>query len=160
MEQTQEVENAHDMPVRDVVFAEPRQNQLATCGDDCAVKLWDIRQLKDPTCLLELTGHSHWVWKCDINPFHNQLLLSSSSDSLVILWSAQPLGGGLEGSPQKSSPKSIPVDRNVHTYSDHEDSVYGLSWSRVDPWVFASVSYDGRVVINKVPSEIKYKILI
>lgn len=43
MEQTQEVENAHEMPVRDVAFAGPQQSQLATCGDDCAVRLWDIR---------------------------------------------------------------------------------------------------------------------
>lgn len=37
----------------------------------------------------------------------------------------------------------------VHTYEEHEDSVYGLAWSAVDPWLFASLSYDGRVVINK-----------
>ena len=36
----------------------------------------------------------------------------------------------------------------------------GVGWSAVDPWVFASLSYDGRVVINRVPSQIKYKILI
>jgi hypothetical protein len=38
--------------------------------------------------------------------------------------------------------------------------VYGLAWSCVDPWLFASLSYDGRVVVNKVPKNIKYKILI
>ena len=36
----------------------------------------------------------------------------------------------------------------------------GVEWSMADPWVFASLSYDGRVVINRVPSSIKYKILI
>ncbi len=36
----------------------------------------------------------------------------------------------------------------------------GVEWSTADPWVFASLSYDGRVVINRVPSSIKYKILI
>jgi hypothetical protein len=36
----------------------------------------------------------------------------------------------------------------------------GLEWSATDPWVFASLSYDGRVVVNRVPSQIKYKILI
>ena len=36
----------------------------------------------------------------------------------------------------------------------------GLEWSAADPWVFASLSYDGRVVVNRVPSQIKYKILI
>lgn len=36
----------------------------------------------------------------------------------------------------------------------------GVEWSTVDPWVFASLSYDGRIVVNRVPSQIKYKILI
>ncbi len=38
-------------------------------------------------------------------------------------------------------------------------SVYAVEWSPVDPWVFASLSYDGRFVINKVPDQIKFKIL-
>ena len=36
----------------------------------------------------------------------------------------------------------------------------GVAWSAADPWVFASLSYDGRVVVNRVPGQIKYKILI
>lgn len=36
----------------------------------------------------------------------------------------------------------------------------GVAWSSVEPWVFASVSYDGRVAVNRVPSQVKYKILI
>lgn len=55
---------------------------------------------------------------------------------------------------------SAVIDEKAHTYDDHEDSVYGLAWSCVEPFVFASVSYDGRVVVNKVPSTVKYKILI
>ena len=27
----------------------------------------------------------------------------------------------------------------------------GLAWSVVDPWQFASLSYDGRVVVHAVP---------
>ena len=36
----------------------------------------------------------------------------------------------------------------------------GVAWSRSDPWTFASLSYDGRVAINTVSSQVKYKILI
>lgn len=43
---------------------------------------------------------------------------------------------------------------------EHEDSVYGLAWSAADPWVLASMSYDGRVAVNHVPKNLKYKILI
>ena len=36
----------------------------------------------------------------------------------------------------------------------------GVAWSLADPWTFASLSYDGRMIVNKVPSHTKYKILI
>jgi hypothetical protein len=45
-------------------------------------------------------------------------------------------------------------------YDEHEESVYVAEWSAADPWVFASLSYDGRFVINRVPREIKYRILL
>lgn len=45
----------------------------------------------------------------------------------------------------------------IQTYDDHEDSVYAVEWSAADFWTFASLSYDGRLVINKVPRSVKYK---
>lgn len=53
------------------------------------------------------------------------------------------------------------ADGRVVTWDEeHEDSVYGLAWSAADPWVLASMSYDGRIVVNHVPKNLKYKILI
>jgi len=52
------------------------------------------------------------------------------------------------------------MDGLVASYDQHEDSIYSLSWSAADPWIFASVSYDGRVVINTVPKDEKYKIIL
>lgn len=51
-------------------------------------------------------------------------------------------------------------DGLLETFDQHEDSVYCAEWSSVDPWVFASVSYDGRVIFSKVPKQYKYKILL
>lgn len=51
-------------------------------------------------------------------------------------------------------------DGIIATYEEHEDSVYAVDWSAADPWVFASLSYDGRLVINRVPRAEKYKILL
>ena len=51
------------------------------------------------------------------------------------------------------------VDSVVKEYEEHEDSVYSAEWSGVDPWVFASLSYDGRLVINHVPNKEKFHIL-
>jgi EARP and GARP complex-interacting protein 1 len=51
-------------------------------------------------------------------------------------------------------------DVKVRSYDDHEESVYSVAWSAADPFVFVSVSYDGRVVLNHVPSTEKYKVLL
>lgn len=51
-------------------------------------------------------------------------------------------------------------DVKVRSFDEHEESVYGVAWSACDPFVFVSVSYDGRVVLNHVPQTEKYKILL
>ncbi|KAJ1667687.1 Protein tssc1 [Coemansia sp. RSA 1813] len=53
-----------------------------------------------------------------------------------------------------------PTDGLVAQFDDHETSVYAAHWSAADPWIFASLSFDGRMVINLVPREEKYKILL
>lgn len=51
-------------------------------------------------------------------------------------------------------------DGMLQCYEQHEDSVYCAEWSSADPWTFASLSYDGRLVISRVPRHYKYKILL
>ena len=48
----------------------------------------------------------------------------------------------------------------MRSYDQHDDSVYAVAWSAGDPWIFASLSYDGQVVINTVPQDQKYKIIL
>lgn len=40
------------------------------------------------------------------------------------------------------------------------DVTADLAWSASDPWVYATLSYDGAVVVHHVPSKEKYKILL
>ncbi|KAK3263763.1 hypothetical protein CYMTET_27454, partial [Cymbomonas tetramitiformis] len=140
-----------------------------TAGDDCKIRFWDKRNAqKGP--LLEMIAHSHWVWQAKYNPFHDRLLLTSSTDTNAALWRVLSLSAdakleeyGASVSPTASpSSRSIkdPSDIQVHTYTEHEDSIYGVAWSASDPWIFATLSYDGRVVINTVPRGEKYKILL
>jgi WD40 repeat protein len=51
-------------------------------------------------------------------------------------------------------------DVRVKAFDEHEESVYSVAWSACDPFVFISVSYDGRVVLNHVPSTEKYRLLL
>lgn len=48
----------------------------------------------------------------------------------------------------------------VKMMDEHEDSVCSVSWSAAEAWLFCSLSYDGRVILNHVPSTEKYKILL
>lgn len=174
MKRVGEIPDAHLMPVRDVDFAHQQQNRVVSAGDDCRLCIWDLRSLGSSISpLLELGGHSHWIWQAKYNPHHDSLLLSASSDSLVNLWHT-PLtaeessgrgSGGSRGPQTGGVSLAKGFGKDVHdgkacTYDDHEDSVYGAAWSLSDPWTFASLSYDGRLVVNKVPSHTKYKILI
>jgi len=162
---------AHDQMVRDVEYNPYQNYRLATCGDDCMVKFWDLRNTKDP--VLVLCGHSHWISKVTFNPSYDQLVLSCGTDSKVNLWSLASISSkvkekeldneneGGESSPVLSSSKRDDSLFNslVHTYDEHEESVYSVCWSSVNSWTFGSVSYDGRVLIHTVPKSEKLRIL-
>ncbi|XP_016335934.1 EARP-interacting protein homolog [Sinocyclocheilus anshuiensis] len=165
------IESAHGQLVRDLDFNPNKQYYLASCGDDCKVKFWDVRHINEPVKCLE--EHSHWVWSVRYNHSHDQLLLTGSSDSRVILSnmvsiSSEPFGhlvdddelSDNEESQQEDKGKEPLRDSIIATYEEHEDSVYAVEWSAADPWLFASLSYDGRLVINRVPRALKYRILL
>ncbi|XP_020081608.1 WD repeat-containing protein DWA2-like, partial [Ananas comosus] len=78
-----------------------------------------------------------------------ETLQSAGTDSTVNLWSVKIAS-------DDSTPES-PVDSSrrltdplLNSYTDYEDSIYGLAWSSREPSVFASLSYDGRVVVESV----------
>ncbi|KAM7079523.1 EARP and GARP complex-interacting protein 1 isoform 2-T2 [Molossus nigricans] len=131
--------------------------QVAT-ANDTAVRGWDTRSMR--------------VWNVRYNHSHDQLVLTGSSDSRVILSnmvsiSSEPFGHLVdddlsdqeERRPEDKS-QEPPQDGVIATYEEHEDSVYAVEWSSADPWLFASLSYDGRLVINRVPRALKYHILL
>lgn len=158
------ISQAHSQIVRDIDFNPNSQYYFATSGDDCEVKFWDIRNLSRPA--LKMFHHSHWVWSVRYNTFHDHLVLTSSSDGNVNLLragsiSSQPYGCLIDEELEEdetnikpmaaAKPKAPTGDGLIRSFKDHEDSVYGVEWSPSDPWTFASLSYDGRFIINKVP---------
>lgn len=50
-------------------------------------------------------------------------------------------------------------DGRLEKLEEHEESVYSCAWATNDPWVFATLSLDGRVVISRVKRHHKYAIL-
>ncbi|PVU91625.1 hypothetical protein BB561_004300 [Smittium simulii] len=259
--------------------------QFSTGGEDGTVRVFDLRKLENGEAYQTLYSnayneriqveisdhsHSHWVYSVEYNPFHDQLLLTSGSDSKVNLFniyslsSANIISNMLPKASQNSnadlsedsninidfdqtyseiSRKSFEnhhsnqdkacfdssitdadnynhdnkegdnqsVDKNTDNYDlklfegdgvnennlddgdiytdlgftrgkdklseeieststkhdgliaqfdNHESSVYQSCWSKTNPWVFASLSFDGRVVVSYIPQSEKLKILL
>jgi len=78
--------------------------------------------------------------------------VSGSSDSFLNLWFVSSLSSG-PADDDDDTPSLPTRDQLIKTYEEHDDSVYSVAWSAASHWMFASLSYDGRVVINFVPEE-------
>ncbi|KAF2897775.1 hypothetical protein ILUMI_08406 [Ignelater luminosus] len=158
------IDSAHGQLMRDMDFNLNKQYHIATCGDDGFVKIWDFRQTSSP--IYSRTDHSHWVWCVRFNPFHDQLLLTASSDARVLLSSAASVSSENnqdvnihDDSLDSSENKQILSDGPLQ-WCEHEDSVYCAEWSPAEPWIFASLSYDGRLLISRVKRSLKYQIML
>ncbi|CAI7884946.1 unnamed protein product [Closterium sp. NIES-53] len=167
---TASIEGAHHLQIRDIDFNPNHPHILASAGDDSRIRLWDLRSTKQ--AIVELPGHSHWTCSVRYNRFYDELLLSSGTDSAVNLWHVpsasaaavadhlragpNPTGSGRAASAAGGYPRGG-VDELAVSFTDYEDSVYGVTWSAIDPWVFASLSYDGRVVVDLVPTVVRSK---
>ena len=149
------IDHAHGQMIRDINFNVNKTHTIATCGDDCYVKIWDMRKKSEP--LVTMSEHGHWVWSVRFNPLHDSLILSCSSDSRVILHRIASVSSEVNDLERQ---KDLLEDCVVKYYEDHEDSVYAAEWSHADPWTFASLSYDGRLVINRVPNDEKWKYIL
>ncbi|KAL7732479.1 hypothetical protein ACLKA6_004436 [Drosophila palustris] len=159
------IDDAHGQLVRDLDCNPNKQCHLVTGGDDGCLKVWDCRMVKSP--VFERSDHSHWVWSVRFNTFHDQLILSSSSDCKVLLTCAGSVSSEALSTDSIEGSSSVPQERHkvlsdglLQAFEQHEDSVYCAEWSNVDPWIFASLSYDGRVIISKVPKQYKYQIIL
>jgi WD40 repeat protein len=152
----------HRYGVTDLDYNPNKPYVLVTSGQDGMVKFWDVRTAKRPL-LVARGGHSHWVSNVKYNPFHDQLVLSSGTDSVANLWrlstiSSAPLltmNDDASGDMSESSAPNVRVARH-----EHGDSIYATSWAAADAWIYMVIGYDGKAVLNHVPSKEKYKILL
>ncbi|WOL05302.1 WD repeat-containing protein DWA2 [Canna indica] len=152
MTKTTSIEQAN---VRDLDYNPKKQHLLVTAEDVSGIRLWDLRRPKFP--VKELPGHAHWTWIVRHNPKYDELILSAGTDSTVNLWLANRPGNDDLVPESMFDVPTQSKDSLLNSYTDYEDSVYGLAWSARDPLVFASLSYDGRVIVESVKSYIRRK---
>lgn len=168
-----QIDDAHTQTIRDIDVNPNKAFHIATAGDDSILKIFDVRNSKEP--VFSRRDHLHWIFSVSFNKFHDQLILSSSSDGKVLLTCASSCSSEAPKDKNSSSndmdededdefqhkiKKTHLSDGLLETFEQHEESVYCVEWSAADPWIFASVSYDGRVIISRVPKKYKYQILL
>lgn len=60
----------------------PSMNYLASSGEDAVIRIWDI---SNNECILELKGHSGWIWGL-VFSYDGKKLISGSDDGAIIVW--------------------------------------------------------------------------
>ncbi|XP_025723473.1 EARP and GARP complex-interacting protein 1 isoform X3 [Callorhinus ursinus] len=132
--------------------------QVATASDT-TVRGWDTRSMSQIYCIEN--AHGQLVRDLDFNPNKQYYLASCGDDCKVKFWDTRNVTEPVKTLEEHSHwSQEPPRDGVIATYEEHEDSVYAADWSSADPWLFASLSYDGRLVINRVPRALKYHILL
>jgi EARP and GARP complex-interacting protein 1 len=192
----------HRYGVTDLDYNPNKPHMMVTSGKDGLIKFWDLRKTSSQTAynedintspkklkklhplMVARGGHSHWATKVAYNPFHDQLIVSAGTDSIVNLWrmstiSSAPLvmleddddgdhendmrndSKHIQNVEKLSSSSSSSEGPNVRVSQyEHMDSVNAIAWGAADAWIYLSASHDGKVVLNHVPSKEKYKILL
>lgn len=93
------------------------------------------------------------------NPVHDELIGTASSDGQVLITRLVGISSSAVENEDTKVKTSI-EDKIVSTIDHHEDSVYCVEWSTANSWILASLSYDGRLLLNKVPKDEQLRILL
>lgn len=114
-------------------------------GGDGRVNLWRASSVSSAP-LLELGD--------------DEIFASGSTSGSTSAGGAGAAAASAPAAPARRSEPKMAADAAIRAHEEHEDSVYSVAWSAASAWVYASLSYQGRVTVAQVPSAEKYKILL
>nr|XP_034337381.1 coronin-1C-A isoform X6 [Crassostrea gigas] len=90
VEMNQPVVDGHKGPVLDIAFCPHNDDVIASCSEDCTVKVWQIpeggltRNLTEP--VVELVSHIKRACIVTWHPSAQNILLSAGADSKICIW--------------------------------------------------------------------------
>lgn len=128
------------------VLYNPFHDQLVlSAGSDCLVNLWRISTISSAPLLT----------------FDDEQQQQQQQPSNLLGGGGNNTTGGSLDDPTDLQDLPEPEGPNVRVSRyEHMDSVNAIAWGAADAWIYMSASYDGKVVLNHVPSKEKYKILL
>jgi WD40 repeat protein len=130
--------DAHNHHVTCTKFNVMHDEYIVSGGTDCDVCLWKCEDISGAA--LE-SGSPLTASNRNTTTRRNSYSSNSSVESPMSI-------KGVVRASKKTSGHFNPL---VCRYTRHEDSVDSVCWSYASPWVFASVSWDGSVMVNAVP---------
>jgi len=153
-----EIQHCHRGGVTAIDYNPNKPYTVATAGQDGTAKIWDLRQAAHPV-LTARGGHSHWVSALQYNPFHDQLVVTTGTDGVAALWRWSTVSSApvLEDEGDRNDNHAL---NTLVARHEHGESCYAAAWSAADAWIYLTVSFDGKAVLQHVPSKEKYKILL
>lgn len=117
--------------VADLCWDPFNKHRLAVAGDDAKIRMWQVPEgglketLTEPELILQ--GHTEKIYSIKFHPLASGLLVSSSYDLTVRLW-------------------SLESGQEVKLLTGHEEQVFCMAWSP-DGKLLATVCKDGKVRI-------------
>lgn len=117
---------------------------IATGGVDRAIRVFDIRNASGgPTSLL--VGHEYAVRRLAWSPHASDILVSTSYDMTVRLWTD---GSTMAPTPEMASQSPIRAGVQLGLMNRHTEFVMGVDWCLfgVGGWV-ATVGWDERLLL-------------
>jgi len=151
----------------------PFHDQLVlTGGSDGIANLWRISSCSSAP-LLELNGNEEDDGEISEGDGGDDMEDGKSKDAATNegeeytrakdYW-APKSDDGEDESEEEDISKSSRNESNAQdirvTRFECSDVTADLAWSAADPWIYATLSYDGAIVVHHVPSKEKYKILL
>ena len=74
----------HQHEILSCDFSKYDKNLIATGSCDTSIKLWDLRKIEKPFCVL--AGHKYAVRRIKFSPHHPTMLMSVSYDMSAMFW--------------------------------------------------------------------------
>ncbi len=137
--------NAHH--INDLHYNPSHDQLLLTASSDNTCQLWHASAVSAAA-----TGGS------GLGAADTAAAGSSSSSS-----AASGQAGAAKPASKKLTSTALSADGSpvcLATLTEFGDSVYTCAWSTQSPWVYAAVSYNGKVLVNKVPVPIQRSIML
>ncbi|RWS09809.1 coronin-2B-like protein [Dinothrombium tinctorium] len=130
----------HKGPVSDIKWNPFNDNIIASCSDDCTIKLWYIpdegvpkRGMND--CFMTLDEHKRRVTLIEWHPTADNILASVGFDHLILIWNTS-------------------TGQVVRTINCHSDTIHSLSFNR-DGSLIATTCKDKYIrIIDPLRAEI------